>query len=99
MMLRNICILKPIFHCDARPFALGPRVGSSPQFRVWDTNMLVPKNAKICVTPNANHQCEQVEYRLLGSPMQNSGVGHVHFFFFGVDFIRVVSRFPVEYGL
>ena len=44
-----------------------------PQFRVGDTHMLVPKNAKICVnpninakvcvTPNANPQRAQVEYR------------------------------------
>ena len=39
------CILKPIFHCDAKPFALGRGV--------VDTNMLVSKNAKLCVTPNA----------------------------------------------
>ena len=26
----NSC-LKPIFHCDAKPFALGPGVGLSPQ--------------------------------------------------------------------
>ena len=26
----------------------------TPQFCVWDANMLVSKNAKICVTPNAN---------------------------------------------
>ena len=58
--------LKPIFHCDANTI----RVGSSrwlrplmPQFPVGDSNMLVSKNAKICVTPNANPQREQVEYR------------------------------------
>ena len=48
--------LKPIFHCDAKLLALGPRVGSAPKvkIRVGDTNMLVSKNAKICITPNAN---------------------------------------------
>ena len=30
------------------------RVGSLPQFRAGDTNMLVSKNAKICVIPNTN---------------------------------------------
>ena len=34
-----------------------------PQFRIGDTNILVSKNAKICGTPNANPQSEQVEYR------------------------------------
>ena len=33
------------------------------EFRVGDTNMLVSKNAKICVTPNAKTQCQSVEYR------------------------------------
>ena len=33
------------------------------------------------------------------SPTQKIHVGHVHFFFFGVDFISVGSRFSVEYGL
>ena len=45
-----------------------------PEFRIGDTNMLVSKNAKICVTPNAKPkicitpnakpQCQSVEYRL-----------------------------------
>ena len=33
------------------------------------------------------------------SQMQNFRVGHVHFIFYGVNFIRVGSRFSVEYGL
>ena len=57
------------------------------EFRVGDTNMLleivranmlVSKNAKICVTPNANPKREQVEY--------NFRAGHVDFFFFGTVF-------------
>ena len=31
--------------------------------------------------------------------MKNSGVGNVHFTFLCVNFIRVGSRFSVEYGL
>ena len=31
--------------------------------------------------------------------MQISQIGHVHFFFLCVDFIRVGSRFSVKYGL
>ena len=71
--------------------------------------MLVSKNAKTCVTPNANAkiciiptakpQQESAEYiGSVGSPGVGAGVGHVHFFFF-VDFIRIKSRFSVEYGL
>ena len=49
--------LKPIFHCDAKPFALGNAVGFDPpmrQFCVTYTNMLVSKNAKNLHYP----QCE-----------------------------------------
>ena len=50
--------------CESKPFVvprfatlqMGRRVGQCPQCKicVGDTNMLVSKNAKICVTPNAN---------------------------------------------
>ena len=69
--------VKPLFHCDAKPFAMGPCVvlrPPTPQFGIGDTNMLVSKNVKICVTPNAKHkicvtpnakpQTEPMEYRL-----------------------------------
>ena len=39
---------EPIFHCNAKPFALGLGVGldpPAPQFCIGDTNMLVSKNA------------------------------------------------------
>ena len=38
--------LKPIFHCDAKPFALGTGIGCPSQFCVTYTNMLVSKNAR-----------------------------------------------------
>ena len=64
----------------------------TPQFRLGDTNMLVSKNAKICVTPNENIKfalpptqnpnASQWNIGSVGSPMQNFRVVHVHFFFF-----------------
>ena len=66
----------------------------TPQFRVGDTNMLVSKNAKICVTPNAkskicvtlnaNLQRKPVVYTIdcVGSPGVGAPVGHVHFMLF-----------------
>ena len=72
--------LKPIFHCDAKPFTLGPGVGLDPQRHNfgWETNMLVSKNAKICVTPNVKHKIcvtpnakpepEPMEHRLHWGP-------------------------------
>ena len=44
--------------------------------------MLVSKNAKICITPNANPQRESVEYRMVGCPTQNNHIGHVDFMLF-----------------
>ena len=67
--------VKPIFHCDAKPFLLGPRIGLDPKchnFTLGYQRVTIEKvkicvtpnaNAKICVTPNANPQHEQVEYR------------------------------------
>ena len=77
------------------------------EFRVGDINMLVSKNTKICVTPNmnakicvnpeSNPQCKPAEYRSRWVPNANFS-GHADFFFY-VNFIHVVSRFSVEYGL
>ena len=43
----------------------GLALGQPPnaKIRVGNTNMLVSKNAKICITPNAEPQHESVEYR------------------------------------
>ena len=68
-------------------------VGANTIFCVGDTNMLVSKNAIICLTPNEKH-------KICVSPNANpQRVGHVHFIYVDVDFIRVGSRFSVEYGL
>ena len=74
-----------------------------------DTNMLVSKIAKICLTPNVNIQfalplmqspnASKWNIGWVWSPTLNFRVGHVHFIFWDVDFIRVGSRFSVEHGL
>ena len=64
--------------------------------------MLVSKNAKICVNPNAKPKIcitTNVNPQRVVSPMQNFHIGHVHFFFLCVDFLCVGSRFSVEYRL
>ena len=70
--------------------------------------MLVSKNAKICVTPNAkpkiyvtpnaNPKLKSVEHRLCWVPNAIFFALAMYFFFVCVDFIRVGSRFSVEYG-
>ena len=83
-------------------------LGNTPTYNlVTYTNMLVSKNTKICVTPDAKHkicitpkakpQRKSVEYRLRWVP--NSNFLRWPSTFFGVYFIRVGSRFSVEYGL
>ena len=37
---------------------------------------------KFCILPHAKPKRKPVEYRLRWVPMQNSGVGHIHFMFF-----------------
>ena len=80
------------------------------EFHVGDTNMLVSKNAQICVTPNANSkicvtlnanpQSKQVEYRSQWVPNAKFlRWPYTFLLFFGVDLIRVGSCFSVEYGL
>ena len=70
--------------------------------------MLVSINAKICLTPQREtcafpptqtRNANQWNVGCVGSPTQNLGVGHVHLIFVYVYFIRVGSRFSVEYGL
>ena len=70
-------------------------------FALGDANFYVLPDAKLksCVLPDAKPKRKPVEYRLRWVPTQNLGVGHVHFTFFGANFIRVGSLFPVEYGL
>ena len=64
---------KPIFHCDAKPFALGTGVGLDPQHHTFvspnakDTNMLLSfalGDANFFVSPNAKPKRESVKYRL-----------------------------------
>ena len=97
--------LKPIFHCDAKYLASGFGVGQCPQRQnfalgiptCWylgaNANTLIcvlpDAKPKICVLPDAKPKRKPVEYTLRWVPTQNSGVGHVHFMFFCLDFIWV----------
>ena len=94
MMLRQLHgNTKPIFHCDAKTFALAETPNA--KFCVENTNM--SKNAKICITPNAifkmcispnaKPKCKSVEYRLHWVP--NANFSHWPFHFLCVDFIHV----------
>ena len=60
-LFRSVKTLKPIFHCDSKPLALGPGIGLNPNATVlrhltqniptcWYFSAL--PNAKICVSPD-----------------------------------------------
>ena len=91
----NSLILKPIFHCDAKPFALGPGVGLDPQRHTFALGIptcwylktlkfafLPTPNLKIALPPTPTPNASQWYIGCIGSPTQISRVGHVHFFFF-----------------
>ena len=62
--------------------------------------MLVSKTLEFALPPTRNPNTSQWHnIGCIGSQMQISRVGHVHLSFFCVDFIRVESRFSVDYGL
>ena len=58
--------------------------------------LLVSKNAK---THNTKPKRKSVVYRLHWVPITNFSRWPCTFLFFGVDFIRVGSRFSVENGI
>ena len=67
--------------------------------------MLVSENTlppmrilKLALPPTRNPKVSQWNIGCVGSQMQNDRVGHLHFLFFCVPFIRVRSRFSVESG-
>ena len=58
--------------------------------------MSVSKHAKICVTPNATPKCyNRWNIGRVGSPTQNSRIGHVDFMLFVlISFALVTQRAP-----
>ena len=86
---------KPIFHCDAKPFALGPRVGLDPKHHnfalriptCWYLKMLkfalpTTRTLKFALPPNASRW----NIGGVGSPMRGAGIGHVYFMFVSISF-------------
>ena len=85
----------------------------TPEFRIGDTNMFVPKNVDICVipdakpnihvTPNTKPQRQSVEYRLRRVPYAKVSRWACTFHIVCVNFICVGhptrTSFPEEYGL
>ena len=92
MFCTKMSMFKPIFHCDAKPFALGTGVGLDPQLHTFASPnacwyILALPNAKICVTPTPNLKFalpptptpDASQWNIVG--VGSSGVGHVHFMY------------------
>ena len=89
-------LLKPIFHCDAKPFALGPAVGLDPQrynFVLGIPTCWYLKTLKFALPPTirknlhypgpyANSQREPVEYSSHWVSQSWFCIGHVDFMLF-----------------
>ena len=104
--------LKPIFHCDAKTFALDPGVGQLPQrhnfalpiptcwyLKMQKNALPLTQNLKFAIPPPRKPNAGQWNIGCVGSQTQISRVGHVHFILFmSISFV-LDSQFPVEYGL
>ena len=73
-------------------------VGANAKICFRYTNMLVSKNAKICLTSNAKHKifvspnASQWNIGCIGFPTQNLRVGHVHFMMFVLISLAFVTQ-------
>ena len=71
--LRQLCYLKPIFHCDTKYLASGVGVGQCPRRQNFALEIptcwyiLALPNAKICVFPDANPDTSQWNIGCVGS--------------------------------
>ena len=87
--------LKPIFHGNVKPFALGPGVGLDHRHHnfalgiptCWYLKTLKfalppPSNLKFALPPNATPNTSRWNIGCVGSPAVGAGIGHVHFIFF-----------------
>ena len=93
-------MLLSLYSTATQILALGVGVGQYPRrknfalgiptcwYRGANANPLIcvlpEAKPKTCVLPDAKPKRKPVEYRLRWVPTQNSGIGHVHFMFFGL---------------
>ena len=104
-MVYQIQRFEPIFHCNAKTFTLGPRVGLDPQCynfalgkpRCWYVKMLkfaLPptRNIKCALPQMQNINASQWNISCVGSSMQNFRVGHVHFMLFVLISFALVTQ-------
>ena len=93
------CSLRPIFHCNAKIFALGPCEGLDPKRKIFKFALPPTQIFKFALPPTRNPNMSQWNIGCVGFQTQICLIGHVHFFLFCVDIICIGSHFSVEYGL
>ena len=94
--------VKPIFHCDAKTFSLGRRVGQYPQresFALGIPTCWYLRKLKFVLPPTQTPNASQWNIVCVGCPGVGSRVGHVHLIFFVSISFALGSQFQVEYGL
>ena len=104
--------VKPIFHCGAKPFALGPGIGLDPQHHnfalpiptCWYLKTLkfaLPPTQIItfALPPMQTPNASKWNIVCVQFPGIGSHVGHVHFILFASISFALGSQCPVEYGL
>ena len=95
----------PIFHCNTKPFTLGPGVGLDPQrhnFELgiptyWYLKMLkfvLPptRMLKFVLPPMSIPNASRWNIGGVGSPTQGAGVGHVDFMLFVLISFALVTQ-------
>ena len=82
------CRVKPIFHCNAKLFALGTFASHNAKIPTYWYLLRLIGDANFSKTPQR-----------VGFQTQNTCVGHVHFTFFVSISFALGSQFSVEYGL
>ena len=106
--MRNLCNIskrKPIFHCDTKPFALGPRVGLDPQSHNFALGILscwylkalkfvlpLTPNLKFALPPTRTPNASQWNIGWVRLPGVGAGVGHVDFMLFVLISFALVTQ-------
>ena len=94
LVCKNV-LLKPIFHCDGKPFALGPGIGLDHQrhnfaleiptcWYLKSLKFVLPptQTLKMAIPPTPTPNVSRWNIGDVGSPTRGAGVGHVDFMLF-----------------
>ena len=86
--------VKPIFHCEAKPCALGPRIDPHcHNFALGIPTFCYLKMLKFALPPRPTPNASRWNIGGVGSPTRGAGVGHVDFMLYvSISFALVSQR-------